>query len=258
MSELDAALGHATLGRPVFPASSRKVPLIKDWGNAATTDPATITAWWTASPYALIGMPTGARTELAVLDIDMKNGKNGCRTLAKLGYVELPKTPTVLTPSGGFHLHLERPENGFRNTTGERGHGIGDGLDWRCDGGLVILPSPGSGYVWGGWDDTCPRLPVPADLMPREVEANPYSGRLATIGPTIEGLAGVTRCLCAASRGERNSLLFWAACRFAEAIAAGLIGEEDAWKILRRAARDTGLPDQEIAKTIDSAFSRGA
>jgi hypothetical protein len=260
MSALETALAYAAQGWPIFPASARKVPMIDDWGNVATTNPATIGAWWgTRWPHALIGAPTGERTDLAVLDIDMKHGKNGCRTLAGLGYVDLPKTPTALTPSGGFHLHFERPEGGFRCTVGAAGRGIGDGLDWRCDGGYVILPSPGGGYVWGGFDyANSTRLPVPADLLPREPEANPYTGRLASLGPTVSGLAGVERCLRAASEGERNRLLFWAACRFAEAIAAGLIGEEDARKILGKAAADTGLHSGEIGKTINSAFGRAA
>jgi hypothetical protein len=260
MNTLETALAYAAQGWPIFPASARKVPMVDDWGNAATTNPATIGAWWgTRWPYALIGTPTGERTGLAVLDVDMKGGKNGCRTLAGLGYVDLPKTPTALTPTGGFHLHFERPEGGFRNTAGAYGRGIGDGLDWRCDGGLVILPSPDSGYRWGAWDhDNSTRLPVPADLLPREVEPNPYTGRLATIGPTVSGLAGVERCLRAANEGERNRLLFWAACRFGEAIASKLIGEEDARKILAKAAADTGLDDREIARTVASAFGRAA
>ena len=208
-------------------------------------------------PHALIGTPTGERTGIAVLDIDRKDGRNGFRTLAGLGYVEPPKTPTVLTRTGGMHLHFERPEGGFRNTVGAAGRGIGDGLDWRCDGGYVILPSPGSGYTWGTWDyGNATPLPVPEDLLPREVEPNPFTARLTSIGPTVRGLAGVLRCLDAAAPGERNTLLFWAACRFAEGIAAKLIGEDEARRLLQSAAGRAGLTDREIAKTINSAFSR--
>src|SRR4051794_30359350 len=113
---LDTALGYASQGRPVFPCGARRVPMIKDWPHAATADPETIKEWWARAPHALIGMPTGQRTGIAALDIDMKNGVNGLRTLAGLGFADLPVVPTVLTPSGGFHLHFRRPENGFANT----------------------------------------------------------------------------------------------------------------------------------------------
>jgi hypothetical protein len=258
---LDAALGYAAQGWPVFPCSSRKIPVIKNWGSGATTNPVTITDWWGSQvPHALIGMPTGKRTGLAVLDIDRKNGKDGLRSLAELGYAQLPRTPTVLTAHGGFHLHFELPAGGLRNTVGAHGRGIGDGLDWRGDGGFVILPSPGSGYVWAEWNyDNSTCLPVPADLLPAETNAyTKHSGRLASIGPTVSGHAGVERCLRAASEGERNRLLFWAACRFGDAIACKLIGEEDAREILAKAAAHTGLADREIGRTISSAFQRAA
>jgi len=264
MSARETALTYAVKGWPVFPVSNRKIPMFRDWADAASTDRAQIRAWWTEWPYALIGTPTGVpigeladySPGIAALDIDMKNGKNGLRTLAGLGYIDLPKTPTVLTPSGGFHLHFELPEGGFRNTVGGRGRGIGDGLDWRACGGLVILPSPGSGYRWGEWNyDNCVRVGVPADLLPREVEPNPFSNLLASIGPTVGGLTGVERCLRAAEEGERNCVLYWAACRFAEAVTARLISEDDARIILSRAASITGLTDREIARTISSAFN---
>jgi hypothetical protein len=123
----------------------------------------------------------------------------------------------------------------------------------------VILPSPGSGYAWGEYNcDNSTPLPVPEDLRPRAVEPNPFTCRTASIGPTVGRLAGVLRCLHAATPGERNTLLFWASCRFAEGVAVKLIGEDDARTLLLRAADSTGLSDREIAKTIDSAFSRGA
>src|SRR2546430_16120117 len=86
----------------------------------------------------------------AVLNIDRKEGgPAGLATLGKIDCPILPLTPTVYTASGGMHLYFTRPEGGLRNTNGERGRGIGPGLDWRGDGGYVILPRPGSGYSWG-------------------------------------------------------------------------------------------------------------
>ena len=179
-------------------------------GQRSDDRPGQIITWWTATPHALIGMPTGLRTGIAALDIDRKGGVDGLRALAGRDYVDLPQTPTVLTARGGFHLHFQRPAGGFRNTVGKAGRGIGDGLDWRCDGGLVILPSPGTGYRWDDTCnyDTCARLAGarrPTAAGSRDQRLHKHNGRLATIGPTVSGLAGVERCLRAASKGERNS-----------------------------------------------------
>ena len=83
MSALNTALQYAARGWPVFPCSSRKLPLTEHGFKDASTDKRQIHDWWTRWPHALIGMPTGERTGLAVLDIDMKNGMNGLRTLAE-------------------------------------------------------------------------------------------------------------------------------------------------------------------------------
>jgi hypothetical protein len=253
MTPLEAPLAYARRGWAVFPCSARKVPTVADWANAATTNPAIITAWWSDSPYALIGTPTGERTGIAVLDVDRKNGKDGFRTLAGLGYVDLPRTPTVLTRTGGAHLHFDRPEGGFRNTVGAHGRGIGEGLDWRCDGGFVVLPAPGSGYVWAENNyDTCSRLPVPADLLPREVE--PKAGAAGRLGLslTMNSLAGVVRTVAQAPVGERNRVTFWGACRAGEMVAAGLLSSDTAIEVITEAARRAGLPAREAKRTAVS------
>jgi hypothetical protein len=134
MSARDAALAYAAKGWPVFPVSARKVPMIPDWGHAATTNAAQIAAWWTHAPHALIGTPTGEplgeladRSDgIAALDIDMKGGKNGLRSLAKLGIAELPRTPTVLTRI--IHRNAIWPREG--ESGGTSFGGVGDAVNW--------------------------------------------------------------------------------------------------------------------------------
>ena len=57
---LEAAIYYANLGFRVLPVRPRnKIPLISGWPEKATTDAATITKWWTATPNANIGIATG-------------------------------------------------------------------------------------------------------------------------------------------------------------------------------------------------------
>jgi hypothetical protein len=94
-------------------------------------------------------------------------------TLADLGFAILPDTPMVHTASGGLHLYFEPPASPeIRNTGGARGRGIGPGLDWRGEGGFVIVPSSGNGYCWDPqWNpETAALAPVPTALLPRKPE----------------------------------------------------------------------------------------
>ena len=200
-SPLTAALADAAKrGWPVFPCQwrgeRRKQPLVKDWDEFASKDPAVIGSWWERWPNALVGMPTGIPSGRYVLDVDVKNARaNGFDTLCDLGFPILPVTPMAHTESGGLHLHLDPGEHLIRNTAGKKGRGIGPGLDWRGEGGYVIVPSDGSGY-W--WDPVCgpdtPLAAVPAELLPRRL------GLGAKFGVLIEdalshgaGAAGLDR-----------------------------------------------------------------
>ena len=128
---------------------AHKQPLTENGFHNASSDPAVIRDWWCRWPRALIGVPTGQATGAVVLDVDVKQPEAfGYDTLDDLGFAILPETPMVHTASGGLHLYFAIPPNGLRNTGGARGRGIGPGLDWRGDGGYVIVPSPGSGYSW--------------------------------------------------------------------------------------------------------------
>jgi hypothetical protein len=163
MSALAAALEYAERGYRVFPAVDKSTPLVK-WRQAATTDPLVLANWWKRWPRAVIGSPTGEID--VVLDADQPAGLD---TLEEKGWPFAFATPTVHTPRGGLHAHFKIPPGNIRNTEGKRGRGIGVNLDWRGLGGCVLLPSPGSGYVWDphlGLD--IPLLEVPTELLPRE------------------------------------------------------------------------------------------
>jgi hypothetical protein len=58
--------------------------------------------------------------------------------------------------------------------------------------------------------------------------------------------------------GERNALLYWAACRLREHADAGTLNESEGREALRQAALAAGLGDVEIERTLDSALARRA
>jgi len=181
-----APLDYIGRGWPIFPCHITGRASIESgrWSSVASMpQPSTeirsvIGRRW---PKALIGLPTGRTSDTVVLDIDVKRADtNGLDTLAELGCAILPDTPLVHTASGGLHLYFEPPSPlEIRNTGGKRGHGIGAGLDWRGEGGYVILPSQGSGYWWDPHQnlDTVPLAPVPAALLPRKLERITASSR---------------------------------------------------------------------------------
>ena len=135
---LRAALGYASRGRPVFPCKpGNKKPLIKDWPNQATTDPRRVYAWWTRWPDANIGIPTGKRSGLLVLDVDLEGWGAGTLDALEEELGELPATTTTRTGSGGLHYVYRYPAGvEIRNSAGK----LGAGLDVRGEGGYIVAP----------------------------------------------------------------------------------------------------------------------
>jgi putative DNA primase/helicase len=220
MSPLDQALAYAACGWPVFPCipsgPRRKRPLTDHGFHDASTDPVAITAWWRRWPDALIGVATGRTSGFVVLDVDVKYAdRYGFDTLESLGFAILPETPMAHTASGGLHLYFTPPEAvEIACTEGERGKGIGPGLDWRGAGGYVIVPSPSSGYSWDPhWNfDSVALAPVPAALLPRKPEhpaaharpAKPTTG----LSPYAEAaLDSACRKIIAALAGQQEVIL---------------------------------------------------
>lgn len=140
------ALAFAQAGIPVFPCDASKRPLTPRGHHDATTDLEVIRRWWTRSPAALVGIPTGPDSGVWVLDVDGEAGRCSLNALmAGLGAETVADlTPCVSrTPNGGLHLIFrlqpgERPRNRARD--------IGAGLDTRgvkADGtsaGYFIAP----------------------------------------------------------------------------------------------------------------------
>lgn len=158
------ALAYAAKGWPVYPAREKdetpdefaqriehlspekrtrafpfraKSPYIKDWWNQATTDANVIRGWWARWPRAMIGLATGERSGVFVLDSDRPHGEETVETLSVL-YGDLPQTLTVKSGSGGVHRYFKWPTDG-RIVRSREGH-LGVNLDVRGHGGGIMLP----------------------------------------------------------------------------------------------------------------------
>ena len=139
------AIWYASFGWPVFPCRpGQKEPATAHGVKDATTDHARIEQWWTTNPNYNIGFACGGENKIVVVDLDVKNGKNGYETIKSLG--DLPQAISQSTPSGGCHA--------FFKTNMKIGNHVNlfPGVDTRSDGGYVLLtPSVhpnGELYSW--------------------------------------------------------------------------------------------------------------
>ena len=162
---VDGAAGHplswahryAARGWRVVPIiPNEKRPALNAWQNAATTDASLIETWWTKNYTGHgVGVVTGEESGIFVLDVDIAGGKQGQETLQQLTtkHGELPPTPLVFTPSGGWHVYFAWPKGKtIRNDASRR---LGPGLDIRGEGGQVVAPPTtrdSGGYQW--FEDT--------------------------------------------------------------------------------------------------------
>jgi hypothetical protein len=155
---------------PIFPCLANKKPATPRGFKNATTDPAAIAGLWWSHWGPLVGLPTGERSGLDVLDIDLDGlswlGRNSGR---------LPLTRMHETKSGGRHLFF-RHRPGLRCSTSK----IELGVDVRADGGYVIWwPASGGRVLCEG-----PIAPWPASLDEALAEAEERRGRRTAEKPT--------------------------------------------------------------------------
>jgi hypothetical protein len=100
----------------------------------------------------MIGIPTGPRSGIWVLDedIDAKKNIDGRETMTRLeaDHGSLPRTLTSITPRGGKHRLFRWTGINIRNSVEE----IGPGIDVRGAGGYFVAPpsvrADGAAYRW--------------------------------------------------------------------------------------------------------------
>ncbi|MEI2299180.1 bifunctional DNA primase/polymerase [Ensifer sp. MJa1] len=267
MTMLDAALAYAARGWPVFPCKADKTPLVGGGFRAATTDEATIRAWWAKWPMAMIGLPTGEPSGLIVIDIDMKgeiDGEKSWNDLMVKHRAAPPITREIHTPSGGRHLTFRHPGNvKIRNSAGK----LGLGLDVRGDGGYVIAP-PSANADGGAYElfrDIEPmampewlsaelvRAPEPQRQERKRVSHD--ADRWRAYGEAA--LRDACREIATTPEGRRNHTLNAEAFSIFHLVAGGVLGEGMARGALLDAARSCGLPEEDALRTIGSACEAG-
>lgn len=257
-SVLQAALELATSGKPGFPCGADKRPLTMHGFKDASTDPEQIRLWWKKWPDALIGIPTGTKTGIFVLDVDMKNGKDGEGSLAALEakYGKLPETKEVRTRSGGRHLYFFH-EDGISNSVEK----IGEGLDIRGEGGCVIVPpSPGYAVIHDMEPAKAPEWLINLIKQPKHGATPQQSERiLANDEGTPYGKAaldGILDEMRTTPEGQRNDTLNRLSFRIGQLVSGGKL-PESAGEQLKAAARETGLPPEDVERTFDSGYKSG-
>ena len=144
---LEHALFYASNGWRVFPLIAKeKVPAVR-WADVATTEKNMILGWWEHDPNANVGIATGEKSGLLVLDIDAGHGGEETLTNLEHKFGALPNTPVCRTGGGGRHFFFKY-EPGTKNTASK----IGAGIDTRSEGGYVVgansLHPNGKNYEW--------------------------------------------------------------------------------------------------------------
>ncbi|OAR23885.1 hypothetical protein A8W25_15455 [Streptomyces sp. ERV7] len=157
----------------------------------------------------------------------------------------IPETVVVITPSGGRHIWLTGPPDRVVPNSASR---LAPGIDVRGAGGYLVGPgSLTSNGVYRLAPGTAHLAPAPCpgallDLLTPPARAHHPRAHGADRGH------GLVQFVLAAHEGQRNTRLFWAACRayengFGDALADRLIA----------AAVHTGLTEREARATIASA-----
>lgn len=296
VSPLVAALRYAELGWPVFPVAPvdratgmcgcrdgaaceqvAKHPLVR-WADAATTDPGQIRSWWGRwKPDANIGLPTGERSGLVVVDIDRQHDGHATRARLEAAGHFFPPTVAARTRNGGWHfLYNAPPGQRVANTTAALA-GIGEtpGIDVRGDGGYIIVapsfrpvdPDPHTGalrfgrYAWAAQDHLLAPAP-PFVVTPKPVAQRPAAPIVAAARsgePSRRAAAALDAEVrrVADSRAEgRNNSLFQAAANLFEIVNTGYLTEAKVRDQLTSAATAAGLGVRKIAQTLDAQWRR--
>lgn len=266
---LDAALRYAARGWQIFPChtptaggcscghddceSQGKHPRVA-WKSKATADVQTIKNWWKRWPDANIGIATGARSGIVVLDVD---GEDGAATVAERGIEAGPQATT----GRGQHRYLAHPGQPVKNFVKR------DGLDMRGDGGYVVAPPSlhpsGKRYTWVGDTEALALPATPAWLLEMiktpepTIVAAPVSQSTRTLAYAGVAFERELLQLSQSVNGTRNRNLNASALKLGHIVGAGWLQESIVEQALLTTALALGLPKHEAEATIRSGITAG-
>jgi len=256
-----AAVLLASAGWPIYPCKpGGKAPLTTHGLLDATTDATKVARWWAHWPEANIATPTGRRSGFEVVDVDVHENHDGYsafhRAAKRFGLDRW--VARVTTPSGGMHYYypVDFAAKVQRNWTCAIA-----AIDFRGSGGGIILP-PSVGNCCGDIHQPYTLIQArhggaPINATALRAFLDPVQARRALqthinqeLDPVPTLPTRLANYVATREEGERNSTLFWAACRMVE---AGF-DKQQTWADLAPAATHVGLEGPEIAATIDSAY----
>ncbi len=256
-----------------------KHPRIKSWTDNASGDESVVRGWWRRWPGANVGIATGARSGIVVLDLDGPEGIEAAKRLAA-PHGGLPRTLAVRTGGGGFHCFFRWDD---ARPLGNR-VALVPKVDFRGEGGCVIAPPSlhrsGRRYAWllpeGATEPRVEQiLPLPDWLAAAVERAGTTSSPKSTKRTPMPELSGddvrgawlralvseASAKLEAATPGQRHKELFKAAARLGNhAEALGLDADRVA-DLLHDAARRCGYFESrdrdEYRRVVGDGVSAG-
>jgi putative DNA primase/helicase len=273
-----AAQEYAARGWHVFPVpvgqklshKSAEYSGGRKWG--ATTDPAEIAQDWRHWPGANVGIVTGPKSGLLVIEADTEEGHavDGIANLQNLidRNGPLPHTIEALSPSGSWHLYFKWPDGlDIRNSAGQ----VAPGVDVRGDGGMVVsVPSvkPGHAlpYRWKNPPGLFDLADCPTWLLELCAKPEPKLSDRAAVGfsPVIgsvsawaaKALQEELAVLLASTVGDRNKNLNSCAFNLAQIVAGGGLPEGMVRDRLARRQAASGLSRGRLQQPSRVPFRR--
>lgn len=188
----------------------------------ASTGPEQVRVWWRWWRHANVGIATGPRSGVLVLDVDPRNGGDASLAALEVQHGALPATVRARTGSGGAHILFAWPA-GVERLAGK----LGQGLDVKGAGGYIVvspsLHASGGRYAWTtpraelapvpAWvlDALRPPAPPPAPTLPVRRDHGDVNARavayLERMPESIQGANGSGRLFAAAMAMVRGFVL---------------------------------------------------